>query len=332
MKSVFIVQPAGVLRREGARIVVQAGHEVRARVPTEELEHLVVAGDLTLTPAVIDLLAERGVDTVLLTRHGRFRARVGRGASGNVTLRLAQYRVVVESEGLPLARALVTAKVGNQRALLLRHARRRSEPMLDSAARAMNACLTQVGFAETADELRGIEGAAASAYFRSFSHLIDDAAFHFEKRSRRPPLDPVNALLSLGYTALLERVRGAVETVGLDPELGVLHAPQANRPSLVLDLMEEFRTPLVDALVVAALNLGAVGREHFEDAGDGEPVVIRPEGLRRFFQLFGRRLERRVRPSGSEERVTFRMLMLRQAQAAARWFAKRETYQGYTVR
>ena len=332
MKTVFIVQDAGVLRREGARLVLQAGQSVRARIATEELEQLVIAGDVTLTPAVIDLLAARGVDTVLLTRHGRFRARVGRGASGNVKLRLAQYRVVSAGTGLPLAKAVVAAKVANQRALLLRHARRRNEPLLDAPARAMAACLAQLGFAETADEVRGVEGAAASAYFRSFSRLIDDEAFHFERRSRRPPLDPANALLSLGYTALLERVRGAVETVGLDPELGVLHAPQANRPSLVLDLMEELRTPLVDALVVAALNMGALGREHFEDAGPGEPVVIRPEGMRRFFQLFGRRLERRVRPAGAEERVTFRALMLRQAQAAARWFAKGEPYQGYVVR
>jgi CRISPR-associated protein Cas1 len=332
MKTAFIVQDTGVLRRDGARLAVQVGREVRASLPTEELEQLVVAGDVTLTPAVIDLLAERGVDTVLLSRNGRFRARLGRGASGNVSLRLAQYRVVTGGEGLPLAKAVVAAKVANQRALLLRHARRRNDPVLDSPARAMAACLAQLDGAATADEVRGIEGAAAAVYFRAFSRLLDDEAFHFERRSRRPPLDPANALLSLGYTVLLERVRGAVEAVGLDPELGVLHAPQANRPSLVLDLMEELRTPLVDALVVAAFNLGALGREHFEDAGPGEPVVVRPEGLRRFFQLFGRRLERRVRPAGAEERVTFRGLMLRQAQAAARWFSKGEPYQGYVVR
>ncbi|MEW6433069.1 MAG: CRISPR-associated endonuclease Cas1 [Myxococcota bacterium] len=334
MKTAFVVQSAGVLRRDGARVVVEVGHEEKGRLATEELEQLVVMGDLTLTPAVIDLLVERGVDVVLLTRNGRFRARVGRGATGNVRLRLAQYELVAREPArcLGLARAFVAAKVSNQRVLLLRQARRGGAARFASAARAMRACLAQLPLASTLDEVRGIEGAAASVYFRAFGLAFDDPAFRFEKRTRRPPLDPVNALLSLGYTLLLERVRGAVEAVGLDPELGVLHAPQAGRPSLVLDLMEELRTPLVDALVVAAVNLGAIEPGHFEDAGPGEPVVVRREGLRRFAELFGRRLERRVRPAGSEERVTFRHLMFRQAQAFARAVSQGETYSGYMVR
>lgn len=334
MKTAFVVQDAGVLRREGARVVVEAGHEVKGRLATEELEQLVVMGDVTLTPAVIDLLVERGVDVVLLTRNGRFRARVGRGATGNVRLRLAQYEVVAQRPDrcLALAKGFVAAKVANQRVLLLRQARRGGDPRLTSAARAMRACLAQLPMAATLDEVRGVEGAAASAYFRAFGLAFDEPVFRFERRSRRPPLDPVNALLSLGYTLLLERVRGAVEAVGLDTELGVLHAPQAGRPSLVLDLMEELRTPLVDALVVAAVHLGAIEPGHFEDAGPGEPVVVRREGLRRFAQLFGRRLERRVRPVGAEERVTFRHLMLRQAQAFARAVTQGEAYQGYVVR
>jgi CRISPR-associated protein Cas1 len=196
----------------------------------------------------------------------------------------------------------------------------------------MQACAAQLALAETLDEVRGVEGAAASLYFRAYALGFEEPAFRFEKRTRRPPMDPVNALLSLGYTLLLERVRGAAEAVGLDTELGVLHAPQAGRPSLVLDLMEELRTPLVDALVWAAVHLGAIEPGHFEDAGPGEPVVVRKEGLRRFAQLFGRRLERRVRPVGAEERVTFRHLMLRQAQAFARAVLHGESYQGYVVR
>lgn len=334
MKTAFVIQDAGVVRREGARLVVEAGREEKGRLATESLEQLVVMGEVTLTPAAIDLLVERSIDVVLLTRRGRFRARVGRGATGNVQLRLAQYALATgpDARRLELARAFVAAKVANQRVLLLRQARRAEEARFGAAARAMQACLAQVPGAATPDQLRGIEGAAASAYFRAFAWAFTEPAFAFERRTRRPPLDPINALLSLGYTLLLERVRGALEAVGLDTELGLLHAPQGGRPSLALDLMEEFRAPLVDALVVAAVHMGSITPEHFEDAGPGEPVVVRRDGLRRFAQLFGRRLERRVRPPGSEERVTFRHLMFRQAQALARAISGEQSYRGYVVR
>jgi CRISPR-associated protein Cas1 len=334
VRTVFVVQDSGVLRREGARIIVQSGKEVLARLQTEELEQLVVVGDLTLTPAVIDLLAQREVDTVLLSRHGRFRARVGRSATGNVKLRLTQYALATGGleRKIALAKGFVAAKVHNQCALLSRGTRRSDDPRLPRAIAAMQAVLLQVPEAATMDELRGLEGAAAAAYFKAFGALLKAEGFAFEKRSRRPPMDPVNALLSLGYTLLAERIRGAVETVGLDPELGVLHEPENGRPALVLDLEEEFRAPVVDALVVAAINLGAIRPEHFEDAGAGEPVVVRREGLRQFFTLFGRRLERKVKPSPAEDRLSFRGILLRQAQAVGRYCLKGEPYAGFVVR
>ena len=191
----------------------------------------------------------------------------------------------------------------------------------------MRATLERLGEKTTVDEVRGCEGAAAAAYFRAFGRLIDVPAFAFDVRSRRPPMDPTNALLSLGYTFLFNVVESAVHVVGLDPYLGALHAPEAGRASLVCDLQEEFRTPIVDALVIAAIAHGAMLPGDFEDAGEGEPVVMKQEALRTFATLFERRLARPVLYNG--KRCPWRMVVEQQVRRMARHFLGEGPYEPF---
>jgi CRISPR-associated protein Cas1 len=327
VRTVYVVQPGAAVRRNGRLLEVWVGRKRQSEIAVHDLEQLVLMGNIVVTPSALDLLLERGVDVVFLTLHGRYRGRLVSGVSANAKLRRAQLQLLEGPGAVPLARELVRGKAHNQRELLLRHARRHGYgDALRRAATAIAAGIARLDEVTTLDQLRGLEGLAAAAYFRAFGELLRADGFAFDGRNRRPPLDPVNALLSLGYTFLFNAVEAAVQVVGLDPYFGALHAPEGGRPSLVCDLVEEYRAPLVDGLVVAAINQGAMVPDDFEDAGPGEPVVVRREALARFVGIFERRLERPVLYAPTGKRVRWRDVIEQQTRRFARHVLGSETY------
>jgi CRISPR-associated protein Cas1 len=334
LRTAYVVQNGATLRRNGDVLQVFVERARVAEVPVHDLGQLVVVGSVLLTPAAFDLVLERNVDTVFLTHHGKYRARLVGRESSQIALRLAQVEHLRAAEhALALGRIVVRGKIHNQRAWLLHAARRNpGADGLRRAAVAMQAAAAHLERCADLDAVRGCEGAAAAAYFKSFGEAIRAEGFSFDGRNRRPPLDPVNALLSLGYTLLTNAVESAIHVVGLDPYLGALHGPQSGRPSLACDLVEEHRAPVVDSLVVAAINRGAMRPEDFEDAGPGEPVAIRREALRKFVRLFERRLERRVAYAPLGTRETFRRVIELQARRFARHVLGRETYECFLAR
>lgn len=333
-RTVYVVHDGATLRREGERLRLFARRELVKEVLVRGLRQLVLMGNITLTPSALDLLVRRGVDVVLLSHRGRYRGRIVAGPSSNVALRMAQYRELSdEVRTLELARRFVRTKIANQRVLLLRHARRHEATHgLEVARVALKASLLRLDRATTLDELRGAEGAAAASYFRSFGDLLLAPGFRFDGRNRRPPKDPVNALLSLGYTLLLNVVEAAVQVVGLDPYLGALHAPLSGRPSLVCDLMEELRAPVVDALVVAAINKQALTPKDFEEQPDDTPVLLRQETLRWFVTLFERRVTRGAHYADFGKRLSYRDIAEQQARKLARDLLGEGDYQGFALR
>ena len=332
-RTVYVTHPGAVLRRKGQRLRVVARKRTVADVRLADLERLVLVGNITLTPAALGHLVDRGIDTVLLTQHGRYRGRIVGSSSSNARLRLAQYALTTDPVRLlATARTIVRGKLANQRAFLQRYARRHGDSHNLAVARSsLRAARTRASLVDTLDELRGCEGAGAAAYFRVFGTLLRNEDFTFEGRSRRPPLDPVNALLSLGYTLLHQRVEGTVRAVGLDPWLGTLHAAQAGRPSLACDLVEEFRAPIVDALVVAAINHRSFGPDDFEDAGPGEPVVLRRATVRWLITLFERRLQRKLAYEPRGVRLTWQQLIEQQVRRYARHVLGEEAYEPYAM-
>lgn len=319
-RTAYVVQTGATLRRDGTRLHVYVGKKREAELVTHDMSQLVLMGNVLLTPAVIDLLLERGIDTVLLTVHGRYRARIVGTGTSHVTLRLAQYDRFRDAWGaLEVAKAIVRGKITNQRTFLLRGAREGRNPSkLRASTVAMRATLSRLEGAMSLDEVRGCEGASAAAYFRVFGELLTGEGFRFDGRNRRPPRDPVNCMLSLGYTLLANVVEAAVHVVGLDPYLGALHAPEPGRPSLVCDLQEEFRTPLVDALVVAAVNRGTVDAGDFEEVGEGEPVLMKREAVRAYVKAFERRLSRPVWYEPWGKRLPYRSVVEQQVRLLAR--------------
>jgi len=244
-------------------------------VPVHTLAGIVCFGQVSCTPFLMGLCAEHGVGISFLTEHGRFLSRVQGPVSGNVLLRRKQYRVTDDEAGTAaIAKAVVLAKVSNCRTVLLRAARERPDEdaaVLDKAVLRLRRILEEVSGQDHVDKIRGHEGDAAATYFEVFDHLILTAKEHFffHQRSRRPPLDNMNALLSFLYTLLTHDVVGALETVGLDPAVGYLHRERPGRPSLALDLVEELRPVLADRLALTLVNRQQISETGFRKSETG---------------------------------------------------------------
>jgi CRISPR-associated protein Cas1 len=273
------------LRKDGENLVAEIDGTERARVPFHMLGSVVVFGGTLITPPLMGALARGGVTIVLLDRQGRFEARIEGPVTGNVLLRRAQYRAAEKPDDV--VRGLVSAKIANQRAVLQRALRDYGDEYsserraaIVTATERLGRILQRVAFAnEGAEVMRGAEGEAANVYFAVFDHLIrsPDPEIRFRGRSRRPPLDPVNALLSFLYTLLTHDCRSAAEGVGLDPAVGFLHRERPGRPSLALDLMEELRPVLADRLALSLFNRRQLRVGDFETR-DGGSVLLTDAG------------------------------------------------------
>lgn len=256
--------------KERETLSVVAEDKDLGRFPIHMLQGLVTFGPVWVSPWAMQFCAERGVTISHFTDKGKFLARVEGPVSGNVLLRKEQYRLSDSEEcSLNLARAFVAAKISNGRTNLLRLLR--NHPDADGSVGVKYALADmanmqrECGVATALDSLRGIEGTAAAAYFSCLNHLIvaQKQDFTFDLRNRRPPLDPVNAMLSFVYSLLVHDCRSALEGVGLDPQVGFLHRDRPGRPSLALDLAEEFRHALADRVVLNLINLQQVRRSGF---------------------------------------------------------------------
>jgi len=336
MKTAWVTVEGGLLRRAGGRLIVARGAEELASLVAAELEQVCVVGNVTISAGALDLLAEHRIDLALLSGRGRLRARLSTTGAGNAPLRVGQYRLLEQAaRASTFARAVVAGKLLNQRVLLLRAARQRKPAdhdaaaveRLQDAARALAAQRVRLQATQAdVEAVRGHEGAGAARYFGAFDDLVGHPSFRFTGRSRRPPLDPLNALLSFGYTLLTTRMLAALDVVGLDPLPGLLHAPEGSRPSVALDLMEPFRPLVVDALVVGAVRHGVIRPEHFDTPGPGEPVVLTDDGRRIFVGLFAARIERDFVDVRTGRRRRLQDLLVEEARAFARFVLHDEPF------
>jgi len=270
MSTLYVLEDGALLRKEGGQVVVvgaKAG--VLLKMPLEQVEEIVVVGNATVTAPLVEELLSRGIGICYFSRSGQFLGRLVPETSKNVPLRFAQFRAASDPQkALCIAKGIVRGKILNQRTLLMRAARE-GVSGLAGTVEDLKHLAERAGRAQNLDELRGLEGAASAHYFREWPKLIRQVGFRFPGRVRRPPTDPVNAMLSFGYTLLANTVYAACQVVGFDPYVGFLHMDRYGRPALVLDLMEELRPVLVDSLVLALINRGQVGPEGFEEGLGG---------------------------------------------------------------
>ncbi|GIU84530.1 MAG: hypothetical protein KatS3mg008_1305 [Acidimicrobiales bacterium] len=322
--TLYVANEGGLLRSKGNRIRLERDGETVLSVGFNRVRQIVVFGRTGFTTPLLQALLERGIDVVFLGERGRYFGRLQAATSANPATRLAQFRVFEDEEArLALARRFVRGKIANMRSSVLRGARRLDAESLQEVVRGLESDRQAAAEAKNLPVLLGVEGTASRRYFGAFGSLLAEG-WEFEARRRRPPPDPVNALLSLGYTLLLHDAMTACETVGLDPYVGFLHEPQTGRPSLALDLIEEFRPLIVDSVVLRCVNSGSLSREHFDmDPGPPQSCTLTPDGLRRFLSAYERRMLTLFTHSLSGRRVSYRVGLILQARHLAEVCSKR---------
>ncbi|MBM4415092.1 MAG: type I-C CRISPR-associated endonuclease Cas1 [Chloroflexi bacterium] len=297
----YAVTPGTVLRLEHDAVRVETGTEFRARFPLASLAAIVAVGRVSITSNLIGRCAEDGRSVVWLDYRGRFLARVEGRTRGNVLLRRAQHHAADDAERTwRIARQVVLGKLQNARQVLLRAAREASDPAdevaLDLRLQRVTDSLTALDAVHDVETIRGIEGESARQYFEAMTLMVraQRETFFFDGRNRRPPRDRMNALLSFLYALVRSECESALEGVGLDPQVGYLHALRPGRPALALDLMEEFRPTVADRLALTLVNRRQLRAEDFEELPGGA-VYLTDEGRRTVLTAYQRRKEESVR-------------------------------------
>ena len=325
LNTLHVMTQGAYLHRDGETVAVKIDSELKLRIPVHTLEGLVCWGHVVCSPPVLALCCETGVGVSFLSEQGRFLARVQGPVSGNVLLRRQQYRIADETAAsLPVIRTIVTAKIANSRVVLLRAAREVADSARETALREAARRLTWVGLdasrAASIDEVRGHEGLGGQTYFATFGHMIlgDRDGFRFEGRSRRPPRDRVNALLSFVYALLRHDIESALETVGLDPAVGFFHTDRPGRPSLALDLMEELRSVLADRLVLTLINRRQVQRDDFSEQ-DGGGVLLGDATRKAVIAAWQTRKQEEIEHPFLQERIPLGLVPYTQALLLARF-------------
>jgi CRISP-associated protein Cas1 len=325
LNTLYVSSQGSYLHKEGETIVVEREGSKVLQLPLHAIGGIVCFGNVLCSPFLLGTCAERDIGISFLSEHGRFLAAVRGPVSGNVLLRRRQYRMADDEEATRgIASNIVTGKLANCRLVMNRalrdHGERIDSDSVKGASASIDRIIDRLPGAGDADEVMGLEGMAAAEYFGAFDHLIVDRKdeFAFRDRNRRPPLDPVNALLSFIYTLLAHDVRSAIETVGLDPSVGFLHRDRPGRPGLALDLMEEFRPIIADRLVLSLINRRQVDAKGFKRAENG--AVVMDDATRKAVLVeYQNRKQDEVLHPYIDERVPVGLLFFIQANLLARY-------------
>jgi len=327
LNTLYVTTEGAWLKKDGANIVMEVEGSERGRLPAHMLDGVVCFGRAMLSPQLMGYCAEQGISISYLSPNGRFLARVEGPVSGNVLLRREQYRRSDSAAGsAAITRHILVGKVSNQRAVLARALRDHREKMpeatqaaLQQTVKNLKRIIDKLLLEQNLDVLRGLEGEAAQAYFAVFDHLIlvNSPSLRFNGRSRRPPLDAINALLSFLYTLLTHDCRSALESVGLDPAVGFLHRDRPGRPSLALDLVEEFRPLLADRLVLSLINRKQLGARDFR-AQDNGAVLLTDDARKSVLVAYQERKRELIYHAFLDDKIELGLVPALQAQLMAR--------------
>ncbi len=333
MSVVYFTEQNSSISKEGNRLIVKKDNKVFHTLHTFKMDQVVIFGNIFLTPSAIKHLLNKGIDTAFMTRRGKYLGRLQPPLGKNILLRREQFRRADDPEFcLQTAKTIVKGKLSNLRTVLMRLNRTRPDAELSDHILGIRNLIDKVDKAQSNASLQGYEGKGTAFYFDGFSKGILSEELRFERRVRRPPTDPVNALLSLGYTLLFNTVLAAVGLAGFDPYLGFMHTTEYGRPSLALDLMEEWRPVIIDTLVLSVINLKVLTIEDFEfesyaedaelgttspeetddtdktesDAEVKLPVKLTDAGFRKFISQFERKMSQKVQYHLREQNLSYR--------------------------
>ncbi|MFN4263284.1 MAG: type I-C CRISPR-associated endonuclease Cas1c [Thioalkalivibrionaceae bacterium] len=338
--TLYVMTPQAYAHLDNATVRIDVEREKKLQVPLHHISGLVCFGNVMVSPALMHRLADEGKSLVLLDEHGRFKARLEGPVSGNILLRQAQHRAANNRDTtLGIARAIVAGKLKNSRSIIQRGAREADDDSdvirLSRTADNLAAALRAAESANTLDELRGVEGEAARGYFEALNLIVKPAfraIFQLDGRTRRPPLDRFNALISFLYAMLMNDCRSACEAVGLDPQLGFLHAVRPGRAALALDLQEEFRAVFCDRLALTLINRYQINERDF-DLREGGAVMLNDKGRRAVVTAWQKRKQEEITHPLTQTKLPLALLPLVQARFIARTLrGEMESYLPYLTK
>lgn len=317
MTTLYLNEQQSIVKKRDGYLIVQYMDKRKIEVPLINVSQVVVSGDITLTTPALHILLELGIEICFLSMYGHFRGRLSPPVAKNVAIRRAQYRFHADQQdALRVAQACVRGKLTNMRTMLLRANRQVPDEAMAGAADEIQRMIQRVPAMETVGSLLGIEGSGSAAYFGVFGKLLR-GTMTFTHRRRRPPTDPVNAMLSLGYTLLLHQVSAAIQVVGFDPYVGFLHQPRYGRPALALDLMEEFRPIIADSVVLNVCNHRILTPQDFQE--ELGVIHLKPDARKKFYSKFEERLQEEIQHPQFGYRTSYRRCIELQARLLAKW-------------
>lgn len=319
LNTLYILTPDTYLFLENEAIGVKIGGEEKVRVPAHTITSVYCFGNVTVSTPLIGFCGQRGISLVFLSEYGRFYGRVQGPVQGNILLRRRQFAALDDADfAKELVRSILLGKLINSKEVLMRAKRERKgkeEIFADSIQKTVRIA-TELRESANIDSMRGLEGAAAASYYSAFSAMLVSDEITFQGRNRRPPEDPMNALLSFLYTLLKNDVQSALEGVGLDSAAGFLHSLRPGRPALALDLMEELRAPLCDRLAVALINRGQITKKHFDQLTS--PVLLGESGRKIVLKAWQERKKEQIQHPFLQEKISIGLIPHTQAMLLAR--------------
>ncbi|MEA5536869.1 type I-D CRISPR-associated endonuclease Cas1d [Crocosphaera sp. XPORK-15E] len=320
MGTAYITQEDAFIGKTDERLVVKSDKQKLLDVPLLKVDGVVVLGRATVSPAVITEMLSRHIPLTFLTATGRYLGRLEPEVTKNIFVRKAQWQAAGESpKAIHLVQAFVRGKLKNYRNSLMRRQRNFEHLDLTKSITTIEHTISPIEQTSTINSLRGLEGAGSAAYFGCLNQLITNKNFQFTHRNRRPPTDPVNALLSLGYALLRHDIQSAVNIVGFDPYLGYLHVERYGRPSLALDLMEEFRPLVVDSVVLNAINHELLKPDDFTQEAISNAVSLNKDGLKTFLRLYEQKKQSKFKHPVFQRQCTYQESFEWQARLMAKY-------------
>ena len=328
MNTLYITEPYTVVRLSSRTLILTKGKEKLAQVPLIRLDNILVYGNAQITTQAMAALLEDGIEVSYLSPTGKLRGRLISGYSKNVIIRLAQYEKYLDQEfTVNVARTIIKAKLRNGRKLIRRFSSNHRDIDMAKELTTITFMLKKLDKQTTIPSMMGSEGVATAAYFRAFGKMFL-REFTFKSRTRRPPKDPVNALLSFGYTLLTNELLALIIAHGLDPYIGFLHGVTYGRPSLALDLVEEFRHPIIDRFVLRLINREILKKSDFDITENS--VLLTDDGRRTFFRHYDRLLKKTI--GQSEVELNLRDILKRQVRRMSASLKQGNPYEPYSFK
>ncbi|NER45264.1 MAG: type I-D CRISPR-associated endonuclease Cas1 [Symploca sp. SIO1A3] len=320
MGTIYITHEDSFIGKVDERITVKVDKQKLLDVPLTKVNGIVVVGRATVSPAVVAELLNRHIPLSFIRATGKYLGRLEPEMTKNIFVRKAQWQAAGESkQAVHVVRGFVRGKLKNYRYSLRRRERNSSGLDLQGAITRIDKVIAPINSTSSINSLRGLEGSGSAAYFGCLNQLIQGSEFEFEARRRRPPTDPVNSLLSLGYSLLRHDVQSALNIVGFDPYLGYLHVERYGRPSLALDLMEEFRPVIVDSVVCSAINKHLLKPGDFTSEPVSNAVSLTPEGLKVFLRLYEQKKQSKFKHPVLKRQCTYQEAFEIQARLLAKY-------------